>query len=91
LLRRLARTGIPAPQCSRREPPINRARHYRAGANVVKVIPARLKGRHREDYGDGAADGRRIGQVDLFDNVPRYWKSFSDRTPSRPVGVDGLD
>ncbi len=38
------RAGIPAPRCSRRESPINRTRHYPAGANGVKAILARLTG-----------------------------------------------
>jgi hypothetical protein len=42
------------------------------GTRYVKAILALLKGRHAEHHGDGAAHGRGIGQVDLFDNVPQY-------------------
>ena len=71
LVRRRVPVGIPAPRFSRRETPFNQAGHYPAGGNGVKAILALFKGRHAEHLGDGAAHGRGIGQVDLFDNVPQ--------------------
>ena len=44
LLRRHTGPGIPAPRSSRREPPINWARHYPAAGNAVKAILAHLTG-----------------------------------------------
>jgi len=68
LCRGLARAGIPAPQFSRRESPINRGARYLGGTRCVKAILALLKGGHAEHHGDGAVHGRGIGQVDPFDN-----------------------
>jgi len=51
-LRRQTGPGIPAPRCSRRETPINRAGDYPAGKNGVKAILPPLTEGHAEHRGE---------------------------------------
>ena len=89
-------SGIPAPRFSCRETPFNRATRYLGATRCVKAILALLTagpgvgGIQAETSGPGW----RRGQVDLFDNVPRYaWRPLyhiSRRVSKRTSNISQL-